>query len=200
MTEQPYHKYVFDFKKRKFVGKFEEMYQNEDKQNYDSWFQDDLTHLGHQLSLLIINQYNFNSILDIGCGKGAFTHLLKKANNHVTGVDISKTAIKKAKSRYRNVKFLSLTEEEALNLKNKWDLIVMKELLSYIKNWRKILKIAAKKTSYLFISLYCSPNPISFIKNLNELKNEINKYFTIEIEVIWNGDAILILGKRRKNG
>lgn len=197
---QPYHKYVFDIKKRKFIGKFEEMYTNEDKENYSSWFQEDLTHLGYQLSLLLINQYNFKSILDIGCGKGAFTHLLKKTNNYVTGVDISETAIKKARSRYRNINFLRLTAEEALNLKNKWDLIVMREVLSYIKNWKKILMMASKKSSYIFISCYCPlPNPIGFVKNFRQLKTEISKYFNIEIEAIWNSDAIFILGKRREN-
>ena len=39
MKEEPYHKYVFDVKRRKFVGEFEEMYQGEDKENYDSWYQ-----------------------------------------------------------------------------------------------------------------------------------------------------------------
>ena len=40
-SERPYHKYVFDAESRQFVGEFEEMYQAEDKEQYDSWFQDD---------------------------------------------------------------------------------------------------------------------------------------------------------------
>jgi hypothetical protein len=66
---QPYHKYVFDTDNREFVGQFEEMYQSEDRENYDSWFQEDLTHIGKQISVTILNRYNFKSILDIGCGK-----------------------------------------------------------------------------------------------------------------------------------
>ena len=36
-----YHKFVFDIKHRKFVGKFEEMYASEKEQIFDSWHQED---------------------------------------------------------------------------------------------------------------------------------------------------------------
>lgn len=194
--QQPYHKYVFDEKRRKFVGQFEKMYQNENKENYDSWFQEDLTHLGKQMSLLILNRYNFGSILDIGCGKGAFTHLLKKSNNRVVGIDISRTAIKKAKSKYRNVEFLRMTVEKALSLQ-KWDLIIMLEVLSYLKNWRELLEKVVEHTSYIYISLYLPPNPIGFIKSFNELNREIIKHFDITTKLLWNDETIFMLGKRK---
>ena len=114
MTRQPYHEYVFDSKKRNFVGKFEEMYQAEDKKIFDSWFQSDLTHLGKQLSIAILSRYNLNAILDIGCWTGSFTHLLKNLNNRVIGADISKTAINKAKAKYRGVEFIAANADEAI--------------------------------------------------------------------------------------
>ena len=194
--EKPYHKYVFDLKNRRFVGKFERMYKNEDRENYDSWFQEDLTHLGKQISLLILNRYNFVSILDIGCGKGSFTHLLKKANNKVTGIDISSTAIRKAKIKYRNVEFKRMSAEKALN-SGKYDLIVMMEVLSYLRNWREILRKAAANTCYAYLSLFLPPHPIGFIKNFSELKEELNKYFEIETELLWNNETILILCKSK---
>lgn len=198
MAKQLYHKYVFDEKNRKFVGKFEKMYQNEDKENYDSWFQEDLTDFGKQVSLTILNKYNFNSILDIGCGKGVFTQLLKKVNNHITGVDISKTAIKKAKLKYKGIEFLRLTAEEILKLKKKWDLIVMMEILSYLRNWKKIIALAAKRTSYIYIFLYIPSNPIGFVKSFKQLKNELNKNFNIETELLQNNECICILAKGKK--
>lgn len=72
---QPYHKFVFDTENRLFVGDFETMYQQEDVQNFDSWFQDDMNHLTKRLVLTLLGQYNFNSVLDFGCGKGTFTLL-----------------------------------------------------------------------------------------------------------------------------
>src|SRR3989338_2701270 len=117
-----YHKYVFDVAKRKFVGKFEEMYAREDKDNYDSWFQEDLSGLKYVISKAVLDQYNFNTILDIGCGKGAFTNLLKKKNNEVWGTDVSKTAIKKAQAKYTAINFQTLKAEDLLSLKKKFDL------------------------------------------------------------------------------
>ena len=49
-----------------------------------------------KISIDLINCYNFNKIIDIGCGKGAFSNLLKKNNNTVYGIDVSETAINKA--------------------------------------------------------------------------------------------------------
>ena len=192
---QPYHKYVFDTNNCKFVGKFEEMYQNEDKEKYDSWFQEDLTHLGKQISLVILNRYNFNSVLDIGCGKGAFTHLLKKSNNKVVGVDISETAIMKAKAKYRDVEFYKLTVDEVLKKEIKWNLIVMYEILSYLDNWKDILEKISFSCDYIYISLYIPPDPIGCVKSFDELKNTINKYFDIVDELLLNKEAILILAK-----
>src|SRR5690348_12609511 len=100
MSEQPYHKYVFDTKNRKFIGDFEKMYANEEKENFDSWQQEDINDLSKQVSLLLMSPHSFSSILDLGCGKGAFTRLLKNNKNKVLGVDISQTAVRKALAKY----------------------------------------------------------------------------------------------------
>ena len=76
-----YHKYVFDLENRKLVGDFETMYQNESKENFDSWHQDDARQLQRKIDLVILEDYNFEKIIDLGCGKGNLTHLLKKKNN-----------------------------------------------------------------------------------------------------------------------
>ncbi|GAH69567.1 unnamed protein product, partial [marine sediment metagenome] len=137
-----YHKYVFD--NNKFVGKFEDMYQNE-KTDYDSWLQSDLRDYGYQLSLAILNQYNFNKILDIGCGKGLFTSLLKKKNNEVVGIDVSLTAVKKAMRSYPDIDFQCFNVNRKYYIRifeeyGKFDLIVCKEVLSYMKDWKKIVE------------------------------------------------------------
>jgi 2-polyprenyl-3-methyl-5-hydroxy-6-metoxy-1,4-benzoquinol methylase len=198
MREQPYHKYVFDTKNRKFVGQFEKMYADEDKYNFDSWFQDSMDHLGKEISLLLIHRYNFNSILDIGCGKGAFTSLLKKKNNIVMGIDISDTAIKKSKARYNQVEFRQATVDQALAGKETWDLIVIIEVLSYIKHWKDVLASAAGKTKYLYLSIYLPDNPIGYVKNFDDFRKEIKKHFTIEDELFWNNSTILLMVQSKK--
>ena len=100
-----YHPYVFDEEKRRFVGKFEEMYQAESEKGFDSWYQDDVRHIERHICLNILGRYNFNRILDVGCGKGAFTQFLKKENNHVLGLDLSETALRVATARYPDIEF-----------------------------------------------------------------------------------------------
>ena len=194
----PYHKYVFDVNKRKFVGKFEEMYQNEDKNGYDSWYQEDLTNLSRQISLAILNRYNFSRVLDVGCGKGTFTHLLKKANNEVVGIDVSETAIEKARAKYRNIDFKVLSVDELMKMQQeRYDLVIMLEVLSYLENWRQVIKYIANITRYVYVSLYIPADPVGFVKNFENLRSEITKYFNIEVENLLNNEVILVLGVRK---
>lgn len=188
-----YHKYVFD--NNQFIGKFEEMYQNETTE-YDSWYQSDLRDLGYQLSLAILNQYNFESILDIGCGKGLFTSLLKKRNNIVTGWDISPTAITKAKTTYPDIAFVVVDVSSSFYIPYA-DIIILKEVLSYVKDWKEVLEKISKKTKYIFVSLDLPEKPLGFVKSFEDLEKEIKKYFDIIVSVFikTKGNQRLILGK-----
>jgi SAM-dependent methyltransferase len=197
---EKYHKYVFDIKNRKFVGQFEDMYINEDKDNFDSWFQEDITHLKTVISLSILNQYNFNTILDVGCGKGTITHLLKKKNNYVLGVDISKTAINKAKVKYPEIDFQVLKSDEILLLNKEFDLVIAMEILSYLENWKNFIEKVSKISNYFFISLYIPPNPIGFVKTFEDLSNEVEKYFEIVTKIINETENnIFILAQNKTN-
>lgn len=102
-----YHKYVFDVENRKLVGDFEIMYQNESKENFDSWYQDDTRQLQKKINLAILEDYNFEKIIDIGNDKGSLSHLLKKKNNYVLGLDISQTAVNIAQEKFPDIDFLS---------------------------------------------------------------------------------------------
>ena len=110
-----YHKYVFDVKNRKLVGDFETMYQNESKENFDSWHQDDTRQLQRKIDMAILEDYNFEKIIDIGCGKGSLSHLLKKKNNYVLGLDISQTAVNIAQERFPDIDFLSTDVNQVEN-------------------------------------------------------------------------------------
>ena len=204
--KKDYHPYVFD--NGKFVGQFEEMYQNESTE-YDSWCQSDLRDYGYLISLAVLNKYNFNRVLDVGCGKGLFTSLLKKQNNFVLGVDASTTAIQKARASFKDVEFQTLLINQDLLADNyawifmeykNFDLIVLKEVLSYIKGWRSILEQSAKFTKYIFISLDLPATPIGFVKSFEELVVEVRLYYEIlvQVEIKTTGNQMLILGKVKK--
>jgi len=172
-----YHKYVFDEGKRIFLGRFETMYQQECLKNYDSWYQSNLNELDKKISLAIIDQYNFKSILDIGCGKGTFTHLLKKKNNRVTGIDISETAINKAKGKYPEIDFRCLDTNIVVELKQYFDLVLIMETLSYIEEWKKLLSNISELTEYLYLDLFLPDNPIGHVKSMGELTNFFYDHF-----------------------
>jgi hypothetical protein len=47
----PYHKFVFDKDKRKFLGEFEEMYKSEEQEGFDSWNISNLSILSRRIHL-----------------------------------------------------------------------------------------------------------------------------------------------------
>ncbi len=87
----------------------------------------------------------FHNILDLGCGKGAFTNRLTELGENVIGVELSSTAIDYAKNHYSKIKFINgdITKLAQLELaKSSFDLITVLDNLYYfsIKKIRKILQ------------------------------------------------------------
>jgi 2-polyprenyl-3-methyl-5-hydroxy-6-metoxy-1,4-benzoquinol methylase len=196
-----YHKYVFDEKNRRFVGKFEEMYRAESQEGFDSWRQEDLRSLKNQICLAMLNQYNFYSILDVGCGKGAFTHLLKKANNQVHGVDISETAINRARIKYPDIVFTAadLTHAGYQDLpvfQASYDVIIFMEILSYLPNWPEVLQLLQRRARFFLASLFIPENPVGFVKSREDLLATVEKYYKIleDVHLVTQSQTIL-LGK-----
>jgi len=193
MDKKSYHKFVFNEKKREFVGEFNEMYKEED---IDPWFCSDLRETGKKIHTAILSDMNWSYILDYGCGKGAFTHALKKNNNRVIGVDVSQNAIKKAKNMYGHlVEFSTLIDEKSLG--GGYDLIVCLEVLSYIELYEDQLRKFSNMGQYLYLSLYIPTNPIGFVKSMENLITSVDLYFNIEQKIIYNDDSVFLLGKSR---
>jgi SAM-dependent methyltransferase len=190
-----YQKFVFDISKRRFVGRFESMYAAEDRQGFDSWQQDTLTTLQKRVSLAVLDAYNFDSILDFGCGKAAFTHLLKKANNRVLGTDMSPTAIKKARVRYPDIEFRVLAGKNLPALKEHFDLAVAMEVFSFIPGWRQVLKDLARKADRLYVTLHVPPNPIGFVPDFESLRVALRAEGEIETELILDNRVLCALVK-----
>ena len=198
-----YHKYVFDTDKRKFKGNFEEMYQNEEREKFDSWYISNLTILARRVHLEIVNSYNFQTILDFGCGKGAFTHLLKKRNNTVTGLDISKTAIKKAQATYGSeIHFDTIKNNDfSTFLKScdgRVDLTICLETLSYIKDWKHVIKEISSFSKFFYVALYIPEDPIGFVKSQDDLLGVLANYYDAIEKLIYNDESVFYFGKNKK--
>lgn len=196
-----YHDYVFDEKKRRFVGRFEEMYAAERTGGgFDSWHQEDFRHMDRGICLLILERFNFDTILDVGCGKGMFTHLLKKKNNYVVGADISKTALNIARARYPDVEF-RVADLKSVNWKpivlegvtGRFDLVVCREILSYIDVWEILLRDFSEIAKNILLSLFVPDEPMGFVESLGRLRFVFQEYFNIEEEIRLNTQKEVVL-------
>lgn len=81
-------------------------------------------------------------ILDLGCGGGLVCESLAKLGCNVTGIDFVENNIKAAKlhASQNNLKIKYYTQDiDDLSLQQKYDLIILFEVLEHIDNWKLIL-------------------------------------------------------------
>ena len=83
------------------------------------------------------------NILDIGCGGGLVSESLSKLGAKVTGIDFVPNNIKAAKIHSKNNK-LKINyihkDIEKSNIDEKFDVILMFEVLEHLDNWKKTIK------------------------------------------------------------
>ena len=84
---------------------------------------------------------NFN-ILDLGCGGGLVCEPLARLGANITGIDFVNNNIEVAKKHAKisnlNIKYI-YQDLNSLNLKNKFDLILLLEVIEHINNWKNIV-------------------------------------------------------------
>ncbi len=78
-----------------FIGEFEKMYQNFE----DPWNQStrEIFSIEKKIGIELLKKYGYKKSLEYGCGLGFYTRQLAEHFEGVWGVDVSKTAIKRAK-------------------------------------------------------------------------------------------------------
>jgi len=89
-----------------------------------------------------LDQGSFEKILDIGCGTGNFTRLLRNrfCEAQITAVDISRQMIKVAKEKFsgERIEFARL-DGESLKLSEKFDLITSNAAFQWFGNLKRAL-------------------------------------------------------------
>ncbi len=84
--------------------------------------------------LSMLPRRRFESVLDIGCGRGAFTRKLAPFSAEILGTDISEVAIGQARmlsKDHPNIRYSSAQMLEAPDSEQRFDLIVLADTLYY---------------------------------------------------------------------
>jgi 2-polyprenyl-3-methyl-5-hydroxy-6-metoxy-1,4-benzoquinol methylase len=121
-------------------------------------------------------------ILDVGCGIGNITKYIKFKN--YLGIDISKVALKKAKSKkIKNCKFINVSAEEFFT-KKKFDIIIFNEVLYYLDALAILNKFESflKKDGFFVISMWENPKTLKLWKKIEKTYNCIDSTKVIHMK------------------
>ena len=134
-TEQNRTKYSryqdYVIKDGKLVGEFEEMYRDFD----DPWEQTTREEWASEkaVALNLIQKLKAMKVIELGCGLGHYTKKIENLGVETIGIDVSKTAIEKARLSYPNCNFVvgDILDFDIYR-KFKPDIIVMAEITWYV--------------------------------------------------------------------
>ena len=114
--------------------------------------------LDAKVTIEVLSKYDFENVLELGCGTGKNTKWLQKKAKRIVGLDFSQEmlAIAKKKILNKNVDFRSSDLTKEWNCNNNFaDLITSSLTLEHIKNLNHIFsqaKIKLKEKGLFFIS------------------------------------------------
>lgn len=207
----------------KFIGNFEELYQIED----DPWEQssndgDRGKYYKRSRDRLIkkLKTNNSKEILEIGSGLGVVSDFISKnlTDSICEGLEISPTAVKKARGSYPNLSFHEgdITSEN-FKLNKVYDIVILNQLLWYISykipqvidNCKKILKkdgcIIFSQAFLKTKQLYAKDIIDGFSGTTNYLKKIIPEDLVIVDQDFDNNesfifnDGIIVIKKLKRN-
>ncbi|MGI5846184.1 MAG: class I SAM-dependent methyltransferase [Alphaproteobacteria bacterium] len=147
------HIYLFGIKilsykksgKKKYVKNPERLHPDFYKQNICDY----LLYQKHLFAYEYVKQFLFPraNVLEVGCGDGYGTCYINRSDINLEAIDVSKDAIKIAKSKYKNIKFKSFNGKDFNYPDNTFDVILSFQVIEhvesveqYLKELRRILK------------------------------------------------------------
>ncbi len=115
-----------------FVGQFDSMYRNSSEV---PWHQDKTVNsIFSDLTVALLKARRVRSLLDVGCGLGYMTDRLRReipGLERVVGIDVSETAISRAREMFPEIEFLS-GKPQAMAGNEKFEAVASKDVLWYV--------------------------------------------------------------------
>jgi 2-polyprenyl-3-methyl-5-hydroxy-6-metoxy-1,4-benzoquinol methylase len=101
----------------------------------DPWNFETSTYERERFAVLFdeVKKYPHDSILEVGCAEGFFTGMLAELSRDIVAIDVSPTAIARARDRYPEPQFIA-TSLDDFRPARKYDLVVCAETLYYIRD------------------------------------------------------------------
>ncbi|MBI5420536.1 MAG: methyltransferase domain-containing protein, partial [Deltaproteobacteria bacterium] len=144
------------------------------------------------------------SMLDIGCGFGAFLARFRDDFESLVGVDISRDAIRKGEERYPFITYVQGSADDlprASGLSPRYDAIVYSDVICYFDE-------AGKRRSLEWIASRLADDGLAFIAawcpggkylTYDELARLVERYFKVEHGRMLPSEHALFLARRKKH-
>ena len=137
---------------------YEDIYSSESTPSYDRYYQyaKQIKLEKNPIEFLCDKEYTYYpakeylkgkkrlDILEVGCGYGYLSYAMSKLGHNVTGIDISKNAIKFAKSNFGGNYIADSLENFNSKNNQKFDLIVATEVIEHLTNPTEFMSIGLK--------------------------------------------------------
>ncbi len=120
--------------------------------------------------------------LDVGCGTGYGSHLLAATAASVVGIDLSRQALRFARSRYRrpNLKYLRMDAQQLKFPDATFDLIVSTENFEHLPDQPGHLHELARVLKPGGLCFIASPNPEMFVGCNNPYHTKENSFVEMQ--------------------
>lgn len=173
---ESYHDYAI--KDGKLIGKYDEMYQKFE----DPWIQSTQPNkYSRQMAIMNIKRFNIKTIVEYGCGLGYYADWIHKETGIVCkSIDISETAIKKAKEKFPHLNFETgnILDLDLLENKEQVDCILLADIMWYLLD---NLNLINEKLLTHFRGKYLINNFVTYREGVQKYGRE---YFTSTQEFI----------------
>ena len=101
--------------------------------------------------LMRVQECPHASILEVGCAEGVFTSQLSQITEDVVAIDVSSTALARARERCTRATFFHSSLEE-FRCDRRFDLVVCAETLYYVRDIPQAIRLLSSLGTYCLVS------------------------------------------------